>query len=292
MPRGSGALRVPLFLSCHGLAIASVTFAVFTGVAVAQSRDVHVGPLRWPAASDGSRSSDVERQARRLLQDARTSLDVGNTLDGRRRLEILVARYPDTGVADEARMHLSRLYAEPGRNMAKLGTMRPPLEPVSASGGMAETRPVTQPKPAEPRYAVTAEWDFRIAAGDRVFFGDGSADLGSSARTVLAAQARWLKENPDLLIFVEGHADEQGSDSANADLALRRAEAVRARLVESGIDMRRIVVETRGRVDPVALCKAPDCAVQNRRVVTRLSAARTPNAMPVRQSRVGAPGGN
>jgi peptidoglycan-associated lipoprotein len=240
-----------------------------------------VGPLRWPAASDGSRSSGVERQARRLLHEARASLDGGNALDGRRRLEILVARYPDTSVADEARAHLSRLYSEPSRNAAKLGTMRPPLEPISASGGMADTRPTH----VEPRYAVTAEWDFRISAGDRVFFGDGSADLGSSARMVLGAQARWLKENPDLLILVEGHADERGSDSANADLALRRAEAVRARLVESGIDMRRIVVEARGRLHPVALCKAPDCAVQNRRVVTRLSGMRASLASPGFQSR-------
>lgn len=291
MPRDSGGLRARLCSPFLGVAIISVTFAISTGVAEAQSRDAHVGTVRLPATW-GSRPGDVERHARRLLQEARASLDGGNSLDGRRRLEILVARYPDTGVADEARVHLSRLYSEPDRNTTKVGALRPALEPAFASGGIADTRPGPQPKNGEPRFAAAAEWDFRLAAGDRVFFGDSSADLGSSARTVLGAQARWLKQNPDVLVIVEGHADEQGTDGANTDVALRRAEAVRARLVELGIDMRRVAVETRGRLHPVALCSGADCAAQNRRVVTRLSGGRGSLPPPVRQSRMGASGGN
>jgi peptidoglycan-associated lipoprotein len=231
----------------------------------------------------------MERQATRYLEDARMALDGANALEGRRRLEILVARFPDTKAADDARAYLSRLYAQPARTN---GDRRGVDVAVPGSTATAEIRPGSLPNAAEVRFAVAAEWDFRTTAGDRVFFGDGSVDLGSSARSVLGAQARWLKQNPEVLVILEGHAHEPGTDGSNADIALRRAQAVRTRLVELGVDGARIVVETRGRLHPVALCNGVDCAAQNRRVVTRLSAARTPIATPVRQSRAGVPGGN
>lgn len=292
MPRDFGDLWPRLWASLRGAAIFSLTLASVTGAAAAQSRDAHLSALRSHTPSDARRSGDVERHAMRMLQEARASLDGGNSLDGRRRLEILVASYPDTGVADEARLYLSRLYAEPARNAARLGSVRPGPDLTPASVGTADTRFGPQPRNEQTRFAVTAEWDFRIAAGDRVFFGDGGVELGSSARTVLGAQARWLKQNPETLIVIEGHADDPGTDGSNADIALRRAQAVRARLVDLGVDGARIVVETRGRLHPVARCGGVDCAAQNRRVVTRLSPARTPLAIPARQSRSGVPGGN
>jgi peptidoglycan-associated lipoprotein len=230
----------------------------------------------------------MERQAARYLEDARMALNGANVLDGRRRLEILVARFPDTKAADAARAYLSRLYAEPARDTAS-----PSLDMTAASsGGGADIRPGPLPTTIEARFSAAAEWDFRTTAGDRVFFGDGSVDLGSSARSVLGAQARWLKQNPEVRIVLEGHAHEPGTDGSNADIAQRRAQAVRARLIELGVDGGRIAVETRGRSHPVALCAGVDCAAQNRRVVTRLSAARTLPALPIRQSRAGAPRGN
>lgn len=231
----------------------------------------------------------MERQALALLEDARASLEGGNSRDGRRRLEILVARFPDTKAADDARALLWRLYTEP----AGTNGVRPGLDVTSASSGtVADIRPGPLPNTAEARFAAAAEWDLRTTAGDRVFFGDGSVDLGSSARSVLGAQARWLKQNPEVLVVLEGHAHEPGTDGSNSDIALRRAQAVRARLVELGVDGSRIMVETRGRLHPVAVCSGLDCAAQNRRVVTRLTAARALNALPVRQSRAGVSANN
>lgn len=293
MPRDPGGLWARLYSPFRGAAVFSLALVIGTGVAVAQSRDASFGSQRSPITFESLRSNAMERQAMRLLDEARASLDSGNALDGRRRLEILVARFPDTKVADEARTHLSRLYAEPARSTDRTNGIRPGFDVTATSSSVAaDVRPGPLPTTIEARFSAAAEWDFRTTAGDRVFFGDGSVDLGSSARSVLGAQARWLKQNPEVLVILEGHAHEPGTDGSNADIALRRAQAVRARLIDLGVDGARIVVETRGRLHPVALCSGVDCAAQNRRVVTRLSAARTPNAMPVRQSRVGAPGGN
>ena len=86
----------------------------------------------------------------------------------------------------------------------------------------------------EPRMARAAEQDFRLFVGDRVFFGDRSAELGSRARSLLAAQAQWLKQVPQATVIVEGHADDQGSAAFNQELAARRAQAVRDRLIARG----------------------------------------------------------
>ena len=71
--------------------------------------------------------------------------------------------------------------------------------------------------------------EFQSQVGDRVFFSEGSAELGSRARTALAAQAAWLKRNAALPVIVEGHADESGAASHNLEVSQRRAEAVRRR---------------------------------------------------------------
>jgi peptidoglycan-associated lipoprotein len=282
-------LRVPLY----GAFILSLALVTGIGSAAAQSRDVSFGAQRAPVTFGGWRSNAAERQAARYLEDARMVLEDGNALEGRRRLEILVARFPDTKAADEARVHLSRLYNEPARNTARGTSVRPGGERTETSTSVAaDVRPGPQASIAETRFAAAAEWDLRITSGDRVFFGDGSADLGSSARSVLGAQARWLKQNPEILVILEGHAHEPGTEGSNADLALRRAQAVRARLIELGVDGSRIAVETRGRLHPVALCAGPDCAAQNRRVVTRVAAAPRSQAVPVRQTRAGVPGNN
>lgn len=286
MPCDPGGVWARLRLSFRDAGIAGLALAIGTGAALAQSRDIGFGAQRSPIVFDNWRSNGIERQAQRYLDDARIVLEGGNTLEGRRRLEMLVARFPDSKAADEARAQLLRLYAEPSRDAARAVGVRPDGAQTT-SRAAADVRPGPQVNAAEARFAAAAEWDLRTTAGDRIFFSDGSADLGSSARSVLGAQARWLKQNPEVLVILEGHAHEAGTDGSNSDLALRRAQATRARLIELGIDGARIAVETRGRLHPVALCGGAECAAQNRRVVTRLAAAPRSPALPVRQTRAG-----
>lgn len=125
--------------------------------------------------------------------------------------------------------------------------------------------------------------EFQTEVGDRVFFGEGSAELGARARTALAAQAAWLKRHAHLPVIIEGHADDSGAAGHNLDVSLRRAEAVRRRLVETGIAPERIRVLAYGRERLVAECPASACAQQNRRVVTIVGAP-SAAAAPVGES--------
>jgi peptidoglycan-associated lipoprotein len=115
----------------------------------------------------------------------------------------------------------------------------------------------------------------RREAGDRVFFSAGSAELGSRARSALAAQAVWLKRWHEFEAAIEGHADEPGSDRDNLDLSLQRAQAVRQRLIEEGVDASRVAVVPLGRTERLASCEEPDCRAQNRRSVTLVFASGT-----------------
>jgi outer membrane protein OmpA-like peptidoglycan-associated protein len=124
-----------------------------------------------------------------------------------------------------------------------------------------------------PPAAGSNAWDFQTTVGDRVFFSEGSAELGTRARRALEAQAAWLARHPALPVMVEGHADDGGAASHNLVLSRRRAEAVRQRLIEAGIAPGRIRVVAHGRERQVATCSVSDCATQNRRAVTVLEPA-------------------
>ena len=110
--------------------------------------------------------------------------------------------------------------------------------------------------------------EFQSQVGDRVFFSDASADLGSRGRIALEAQAAWLARYPTLSVMIEGHADDEGAVRHNLELSARRAEVVRLRLIQMGVAAERIQTVAYGRARLIADCPAPDCAAQNRRAVT------------------------
>lgn len=117
--------------------------------------------------------------------------------------------------------------------------------------------------------------DFKSSVGDRVFFSEGSAELGARARFALDAQAAWLLRHPGLAVTVEGHADDLGPGDYNLQLSQQRAEAVRQRLVEAGVTAERVRTEGHGRAHLVADCASASCAAQNRRAVTVVGAPAT-----------------
>jgi len=96
--------------------------------------------------------------------------------------------------------------------------------------------------------------DFVTASGgDTVYFGGDSALLGLPARTTLAAQAAWLRQHPEVVVRIEGHA--AISDTRDHALAVgaRRAEEVRQYLVLMGVPAAQLTAVTMGKEQPVGL---------------------------------------
>ena len=99
-----------------------------------------------------------------------------------------------------------------------------------------------------------------------VLFDTGSARLRSGALRVVDRLAAFLREHPDRTLAVEGFTDSVGSPVVNEELSRRRAEAVRAALVDAGIEGSRIIARGYGDSYPVATNDTAEGRQHNRRV--------------------------
>lgn len=232
--------------------------------------------------ADDRRDDAQDDDVSRLFADGLEDLESGDLSAAQSAFERVIAQDPQGHLAGEARRYLADLYDRARAPAARPAAARAPaFEEKRSALGAAD---VVLPKAAGPETAADVgslgvtiaegvEATFIAEAGDRIFFASGSADLGQRARVVLAAQARWLASHPEVNAVIEGHADDGAisAEQLNA-LSQQRAAAVRDRLIEEGIPATRLAVVASGRRHPVSDCDGPDCAAQNRRVVTVLKA--------------------
>ena len=103
---------------------------------------------------------------------------------------------------------------------------------------------------------------------DRVFFATNETILTTRSRDTLRKQAGWLRENSDVNVVLEGHADERGTREYNLALGERRANAAKDYLMTYGISSNRISVISYGKERPVDSGSNPLAWSKNRRSVT------------------------
>jgi peptidoglycan-associated lipoprotein len=97
------------------------------------------------------------------------------------------------------------------------------------------------------------------------YFDFDSYDLTSEARSVLKANAAWLKANPAANVEIEGHCDERGTTEYNLALGAKRARAAMEYLVSLGISPARIKATSYGEELPMCKDASEDCYQKNRR---------------------------
>ena len=74
-------------------------------------------------------------------------------------------------------------------------------------------------------------------------------------------------EQNDFRLTIIGHTDSKGTDAYNMALGMRRAIAVRDKLIEFGLDPARILgVESRGESEPIAPNDTDQGRFENRRI--------------------------
>ena len=86
---------------------------------------------------------------------------------------------------------------------------------------------------------------------DRVFFATNESILTTASRETLRAQAAWLRENSNITVVLEGHADERGTREYNLALGERRANAAKDYLMTYGVSSDRITIISYGKERPV-----------------------------------------
>jgi outer membrane protein OmpA-like peptidoglycan-associated protein len=105
-----------------------------------------------------------------------------------------------------------------------------------------------------------------LTLGD-VLFATGRSDVKVGATSNLNKLVAFLNKYPDRKVQIEGHTDNVGSDDSNQGLSQRRAESVKAYLVQQGIAASRLTATGMGESQPLADNGSESGRQQNRRVV-------------------------
>jgi peptidoglycan-associated lipoprotein len=98
------------------------------------------------------------------------------------------------------------------------------------------------------------------------YFDFDTAEIKAESRDVLAAHARYLANNSNVDVRLEGHTDERGTKEYNLALGERRANAVQRFLVVNGADRSHIETVSYGEEKPAAMGSDERAWAQNRRV--------------------------
>jgi peptidoglycan-associated lipoprotein len=85
---------------------------------------------------------------------------------------------------------------------------------------------------------------------DNVLFAYDSAQVEDVERAKIEAVAEFSRSNPHASLVLEGHCDERGSNEYNMSLGERRALAVRAYLMNLGVDTARLQTKSYGEERP------------------------------------------
>lgn len=113
---------------------------------------------------------------------------------------------------------------------------------------------------------VVAPTSEKVSFAADAFFDFDKATLkpeGKAKLDELAAQLGGI--NLEVIIAV-GHTDSVGTDAYNQKLSVRRADAVKAYLVNKGVESNRVYTEGKGEKQPVADNKTAEGRAKNRRV--------------------------
>jgi peptidoglycan-associated lipoprotein len=88
---------------------------------------------------------------------------------------------------------------------------------------------------------------------------------GQSNLDTIHAVANYMRRNPNIYVFVEGHCDERGPEAYNLALGARRSNAVRNLLLQEGVNADNIFTISYGKERPLFHDLNEDAHGQNRR---------------------------
>jgi OmpA-OmpF porin, OOP family len=110
----------------------------------------------------------------------------------------------------------------------------------------------------------------KIMRLDNLIFNAGTAKLEPSSYGELDQVVKMLKDNPKMVIQLEGHTDFQGSPTANMKLSQDRVDAIKNYLVSKGASKSSIKTKAFGGTQPISRENTEEAHKLNRRVELRV----------------------
>ncbi len=129
-------------------------------------------------------------------------------------------------------------------------TPAPERQPTPDANGFSQSalRSSSNPAPAAKAPLTQADVEAHLKT---IHFAFDSAALSPEAKQQLEQDAGWLKQHPNTRVQIQGNCDERGTVEFNLALGAERARAVRAALVDDGVDARQLDVISFGKEHPV-----------------------------------------
>ena len=151
-------------------------------------------------------------------------------------------------------------------------------ETAAVQGEKVVEQPVQEAPLSEATAKAEKEVSARAEAGDEitelarkkgmlltVYFDFDRFTIRDDMKSILEKDAIWLKENPGVNIQIQGYCDERGSDEYNIALGERRAQSMKAYLINYGISQSRLSTISYGEERPVDSGRTEEAWAKNRR---------------------------
>jgi outer membrane protein OmpA-like peptidoglycan-associated protein/tetratricopeptide (TPR) repeat protein len=124
-----------------------------------------------------------------------------------------------------------------------------------------------EPKPSVAKLEVTApvkEANKAFVIND-ILYATASANLQESSKLILADFAKYLQENPTMLVEIRGHTDDVGDAGKNKSLSAERAFEVLNYLVGAGVNSKQLTYQGFGEEKPISDNATEAGRMKNRR---------------------------
>ncbi|MEO8376772.1 MAG: peptidoglycan-associated lipoprotein Pal [Candidatus Sumerlaeota bacterium] len=102
---------------------------------------------------------------------------------------------------------------------------------------------------------------------EMIHFDYDSSEISDAWKSTLDKHAQWINANPTILVQVQGHCDEKGTDEYNIALGQKRADAVREYLAADGVDGSRMSTISYGKQRPLTFDATDESSALNRRAM-------------------------
>ena len=159
----------------------------------------------------------------------------------------------------------------------------PPAQPTSNTTEVAPPTNVDRaPSPTPTRDPVAKPWSgdvrelteraYSEGLLGTVYFDFDSSALSSDSRERLSKNAKFLTgDGGNLVLTIEGHCDDRGTNQYNIALGERRSNAARDYLLSLGVDANRLRTISYGEEKPVCSDTGEGCWQRNRRAYFRVT---------------------
>ena len=142
------------------------------------------------------------------------------------------------------------------------------LDPAEANGNKRVVRDIelsSGSAPPKPQHTVG-----QVMRLNNLIFEVGNAKIDPESYIELDLVLNMMRENPSMIIQLEGHTDYIGVAADNMRLSQRRVEAVKNYLIQKGVNKARLKTKAFGGTQPLSRDNTPEGHRLNRRVEVRI----------------------